>query len=137
MQTSVLIVDDSATVRKVVKRTISQAGFVIDVFIEARNGIDALEQLQRITPSLVVTDINMPEMGGIELIEAMKQQPNLREIPCVVISTEGSHEVIDRMLELGVVGFIQKPFRPEELAPVIAPYVQMAVTTRAADPMGF
>jgi two-component system chemotaxis response regulator CheY len=137
MHTSVLIVDDSATVRKVVKRTISQAGFVIETFIEARNGHDALEQLQQITPSLVVTDINMPEMGGIELIEAMKQREDLRDIPCVVISTEGSHEVIDRMLDLGVVGFIQKPFRPEELAPVIAPYVQMAVATRAADPMGF
>ena len=137
MHTSVLIVDDSATVRKVVKRTISQAGFVIDAFIEARNGLDALEQLQQITPSLVVTDLNMPEMGGIELIQAMKQREDLRDIPCVVISTEGSHEVIDRMLDLGVVGFIQKPFRPEELAPVIAPYIQMAVSAGGAGASDF
>jgi two-component system chemotaxis response regulator CheY len=137
MNTSVLIVDDSATVRRVVKRTICQAGFAIDTFLEARNGREALDTLRQITPSLVVTDINMPEMGGIELIQAMKAQASLRDIPCVVISTEGSHEVIEQMMELGVVGFVQKPFRPEELAPIIAPYVQMAVAASSDDATGF
>jgi two-component system chemotaxis response regulator CheY len=137
MNTSVLIVDDSATVRRVVKRTICQAGFAIDTFLEARNGREALDTLRQITPSLVVTDINMPEMGGIELIQAMKAQASLRDIPCVVISTEGSHAVIEQMMELGVVGFVQKPFRPEELAPIIAPYVQMAVAASSDDATGF
>ena len=132
METRVLIVDDSATVRKVVRRVITQAGFAIDEFQEARDGRDALEKIRQTTPSLVVTDINMPEMNGLELIEELKKDPALCGIPCVVISTEGTQEIIDRVLQLGIVGFIQKPFRPEELAPVIAPYIQMAVSTRAA-----
>jgi len=137
MKTRVLIVDDSATIRKVVKRVISQAGFVIDCFIEAHNGRAALEQIRQHTPSLVVTDINMPEMNGIELIEELKKDPALCGIPCVVISTEGTQEIIDQVLHLGIVGFIQKPFRPEELAPVLAPYIQMAVSAGAADTSDF
>jgi two-component system chemotaxis response regulator CheY len=127
MDTTVLIVDDSATVRKVVRRVVKQAGFAIDDFLEAEHGRRALELLADVMPSLIITDINMPEMNGIELIEAVKNDPLLCTIPCVVISTEGSREVIDKVLALGVVGFIQKPFRPEELAPVIAPYLGMAM----------
>jgi two-component system chemotaxis response regulator CheY len=137
METRVLIVDDSATVRKVVKRIISQAGFAIDCFMEAHDGRDALHQIQQQPPSLVVTDINMPEMNGVELIEALKKDPALCAIPCVVISTEGTQELIDQVLHLGIVGFIQKPFRPEELAPVLAPYIQMAVSTGATDATDF
>jgi len=127
MNTTVLIVDDSATVRKVVRRVVKQAGFAIDDFLEAEHGRRALELLEEVVPNLIITDINMPEMNGIELIEAVKNDPLLCAIPCVVISTEGSREVIDKVLALGVVGFIQKPFRPEELAPVIAPYLEMAM----------
>jgi two-component system chemotaxis response regulator CheY len=137
METRVLIVDDSATIRKVVKRIISQAGFAIDAFIEAHDGRDALVQIRQHTPSLVVTDINMPGMNGIELIEALKKDPALCGIPCVVISTEGTQEIIDQVLHLGIVGFIQKPFRPEELAPVLAPYIQMAVSAGAAHTTDF
>jgi len=137
METRVLIVDDSATIRKVVKRIISQAGFAIDAFSEAHDGRDALEQIRQHTPSLVVTDINMPGMNGIELIEALKKDPALCGIPCVVISTEGTQEIIDQVLHLGIVGFIQKPFRPEELAPVLAPYIQMAVSAGATDTADF
>jgi len=137
METRVLIVDDSATIRKVVRRVINQAGFVIDSFSEAHNGRAALEQIREHTPSLVVTDINMPEMNGIELIEELKKDPALCGIPCVVISTEGTQEIIDQVLHLGIVGFIQKPFRPEELAPVLAPYIQMAVSAGAADTSDF
>lgn len=137
METRVLIVDDSATVRKVVKRIITQAGFAIDSFSEARHGRDALEQIRQIMPSLVVTDINMPEMNGIELIEELKKDPALCAIPCVVISTEGSQEIIDQVLHLGIAGFIQKPFRPEELAPVLAPYIQMAVAAGAGHTTDF
>ncbi len=127
MDTTVLIVDDSATVRKVVRRVVKQAGFAIDDFVEAKNGRHALECLADVAPSLIITDINMPEMNGIELLEAVKEDPHLCGIPCIVISTEGTREVIDRVLSLGAVGFIQKPFRPEELAPVITPYLGMAV----------
>ena len=85
----------------------------------------------------MVTDINMPEMNGLELIEELKKDPALCGIPCVVISTEGTQEIIDRVLQLGIVGFIQKPFRPEELAPVIAPYIQMAVSAGGAGASDF
>ncbi|RMF79342.1 MAG: response regulator [Nitrospirae bacterium] len=134
METSVLIVDDSATVRKVVRRVLKQAGFAIDDFVEARNGRHALDLLADLSPALIVTDINMPEMDGLTFLEHLREDPTLCATPCVVISTEGSREVIDRVLSLGAVGFIQKPFRPEELAPVIAPYLGMAVA--AADEGG-
>jgi len=110
---TVLIVDDSATMRKVILRTIRQSGYKVDEIIEAANGKEALEKVKSNKIDLIMTDINMPEMNGLEMIEILKSLPKTREIPILVISTEGADDVVDRAQAMGVNGFVRKPFTPQ------------------------
>jgi two-component system chemotaxis response regulator CheY len=118
MSLNVLVVDDSAVVRKMIIKTLGMAGLPIGDAIEAANGREGLEALEANWIDMVFADLNMPEMNGEEMIDRIRQNPALAELPVVVISTEGSETRIQRLLEQNV-KFIHKPFTPEQLREVI------------------
>ena len=121
MPRDVLIVDDSATIRQMVKRTMEIAGLDVGVVYEASNGIQALAQLNDHPVAVLLVDINMPTMNGIQLLTRMKQNDRLRDIPIVIVSTEGSRERITQLQNIGAFGYVRKPFQPEQLRDVLKP----------------
>jgi two-component system, chemotaxis family, chemotaxis protein CheY len=119
MSFNVLIVDDSGSMRAVIKKVIAISGFKLDQCFEAGNGREALEQLKQNWVDVIVSDINMPEMNGLELLQALKQDPLYQNIPAIIISTEGSSERMSEALESGAKEFIKKPFLPEDIRRVL------------------
>jgi two-component system chemotaxis response regulator CheY len=115
MSFNVLIVDDSNVMRAVVKKIIGMSGFKMNECREAGNGKEALEALTHTWVDVIISDINMPEMNGLELLEHLKKDELYREIPVIMISTEGSTEKMQKAFAQGAQGFIRKPFLPEEL----------------------
>lgn len=116
---NVLIVDDSNSMRAVIKKIISISGFKMDECIEAENGKKALEALAEHWVDVIISDINMPEMNGFELLERLQGDDLLRNIPVIVISTESSEQHVQNAFDLGVKGFIKKPFLPEEIRKIL------------------
>jgi two-component system chemotaxis response regulator CheY len=121
MSRNVLIVDDSATIRQMVKKTMAMAELDIEEIYEAGNGIEALAKLADHEVAVVVVDINMPTMNGIQLLKRMKENPRLQHIPIVIASTEGSRKRIAQMAEYGAVAYVRKPFQPEQLRNALMP----------------
>ena len=119
MSFNVLIVDDSRSMRAVIKKTISMSGFKMDQCLEAGNGREALDVLVKAWVDVIISDINMPEMNGLEFLEELKKDSLLKAIPAIVISTEGSEKRIQDAYDLGARGFIKKPFLPEEIKKVL------------------
>jgi two-component system chemotaxis response regulator CheY len=115
MSFNVLIVDDSNAMRSVIKKIISISGFRMDNCLEAGNGKEALDILAHEWVDVIISDINMPEMSGLEMLSRLKGDELYKQIPVVMISTEGSEERISEAFSLGAGGFIKKPFVPEEL----------------------
>jgi two-component system chemotaxis response regulator CheY len=115
MAYNILIVDDSVPMRSVIKKTIQLSGFKVGGFFEASNGREAIELLRREWMDLVLTDYNMPEMNGLELLEEMKKDEILSSIPVVMVTTEGSQGRVETFLETGATDYIKKPFTPEEI----------------------
>ena len=116
---TVMIVDDSDTIRAMLVRTLGMTKLPFDSILTARNGIEALEQLREHWIDLVFTDLHMPQMGGIELLENMQSEPSLNEIPVVIVSTEGSSTRIEELKVKGIKGYIRKPFTPEGIRDII------------------
>lgn len=135
MSQSILIVDDSATIRSMVRRTIGMIGLDVGEIYEASNGIEALAQLADHDVAVILVDINMPTMNGIQLLTRMKQNSRLEHIPIVIASTEGSQQRIDQLHELGVAGYVRKPFQPEQLRDVLQPL--LGVMQNAGNENGF
>jgi two-component system chemotaxis response regulator CheY len=119
MAFNILIVDDSMTVRRTLAKVVGLCDLDVGDLLQAANGREALELLQGHWVDLVLSDLNMPEMNGVELIEQMAADPMLQSVPVVVISTEGSRERIDQLVESGIRGFVRKPFTPEQVREVI------------------
>lgn len=115
MAFNVLIVDDSSSMRAVIKKTIKVSGFNVGQFLTAADGRDALKVLKEEWVDLVLTDINMPNMNGMELLEEMKEDEILKTIPVVMVTTEGSEKIMQKSMALGANGFIKKPFKPEDI----------------------
>jgi len=115
MAFNVLIVDDSSTMRAVIKKTIKISGFNVGEYCEANDGEEALKVLNQQWVDLVLSDINMPNMDGIQLIREMKKDKILQSIPVVMVTTEGSEKRMQECLSLGAVGYIKKPFLPEDI----------------------
>ncbi len=115
MAFNILIVDDSPVMRKVIRRTINLSGIEVGDVIEAGNGREGLEEVEQQWIDLILTDINMPEMNGIDFIEALKTDEVMKSIPIIVISTEGRDTVVQEALSLGAADYITKPFQPEEI----------------------
>jgi len=119
MKFNILVVDDSKTVRAVVKKTLSLAGVPIQEYHEAANGKEALEILNEEWIDIVFADINMPIMGGIEMVEKMADNGLMKTIPVIIISTEGSKSRIEKLKSKGVSAYLRKPFTPELLKKVV------------------
>jgi two-component system, chemotaxis family, chemotaxis protein CheY len=115
MAYSVLLVDDSSSIRAIIKKIIKVSGFDVGEFLDASDGQEAMAALNETTVDIVLTDINMPNMNGLDLIARMKDNPYLADIPVVVVSTEGSEKMMAEAMALGAVGYVKKPFVPEEI----------------------
>ena len=119
MPINILIVDDSATVRAVIEKTIQLADQDFGEIHKAENGKEALEILSENWIDLVLADINMPVMNGVEMVEKMCDDGLLKTIPVVIVSTEGSSARIEQLKAKGVTAYIRKPFAPEAFVQVL------------------
>ena len=123
---NVLIVEDSKAIRSVIRIALEEAG---DFFAaEANNGFEALKMLPGRKFDLIITDINMPDINGLELIGFVKANPTFKDIPLIIVSTEKTEEDKKRGMALGAMGYVVKPFKKEDLMVL----VQKAVGGRAA-----
>jgi len=116
MAFNILIVDDSPAMRRVVRRVVDIAGVDVGNYLEAGNGVEALVVLRTEWVDLIMTDINMPEMDGEELLLQVRNDPALATIPVLVVSTDRSQGRVRQMISLGADGYVSKPFLPETLS---------------------
>ncbi|MCC7180195.1 MAG: response regulator [Vicinamibacterales bacterium] len=117
---NILIVDDSATMRAMIKRVAALAGVPVGTIFEAANGQEALGVLDRHPVQFVFTDINMPVMTGTELLRAMQDREEWRDVVRIVISTDGSDSRRMEAADLNVRMYVEKPFRPEVMRDVLS-----------------
>jgi two-component system chemotaxis response regulator CheY len=115
---NVLVVEDSKAIRSMIRVALEEAGGFFA--IEAGNGFEALKTLPTRHFDLIITDINMPDINGLELIGYVKSNPTYRDIPLIIVSTEKSEEDKKRGMALGAVGYVVKPFKREELVTVVS-----------------
>ena len=116
-----LIVDDSSVMRKIVERSLRQAGIDLTEVREASNGAEGLTALKDSVVDLILCDINMPVMDGIEFLRQLQGMPNAKNIPVVMITTEGSESHVVQALSVGARGYIRKPFTPEQVKEHVVP----------------
>ncbi|MFZ3046445.1 MAG: response regulator [Desulfatirhabdiaceae bacterium] len=114
MEMNILIVDDSKVMRQMIIKTLRISGLPLGEIHQASNGLEGLEFLNRQWVDLVILDINMPVMTGEEMMNHMQNRDECKDIPVIVISTEGSTTRIEHMEQLGAC-FIHKPFSPEKI----------------------
>jgi two-component system chemotaxis response regulator CheY len=118
---TVLIVDDSAAMRSLLVATLETLGQL--AIVQAPNGFEALRMLPREQIDLVLTDINMPDINGLELLSFIRNNPMYSDIPVVVISTEGSRKDIEKGLALGANEYLVKPFHPDQLLEIVKKFL--------------
>jgi len=125
-QKCVLIVDDSSVMRKIVERSLRQAGFELGQVLEANNGLEGLNLAQKHTLDLILSDINMPTMDGLEFVRQVQTIKSAKGVgvPVVIISTEGSEAKVVEAIHCGARGFIRKPFTADQVRERIAPFLQ-------------
>jgi two-component system, chemotaxis family, chemotaxis protein CheY len=116
MKKTIMTVDDSASVRLMVKFTLSELGFEI---IEAIDGIDALQKLEQKQAHLLITDVNMPQVDGISLVRKVRENPLYRFIPIIILTTEFREGKKREGKQAGATAWIVKPFKPEQLIAVV------------------
>ena len=110
---NVLIVEDSKAIRSMIRVSLEEAGGFYAA--EAGNGFEALKTLPTRSFDLIITDINMPDINGLELIGYVKSNPSYQNIPLIIVSTEKTDEDKKRGMALGAAGYVVKPFRKDEL----------------------
>jgi two-component system chemotaxis response regulator CheY len=116
-----LIVDDSSVMRKIVERSLRQAGLEINAVLEAGNGAEALAVLAENHVDLILCDINMPVMDGLEMVKQLKGVENAKGVPVVMITTEGSESHVVEALSAGARGYIRKPFTADQVKEHVLP----------------
>ena len=121
MAKSLMIVDDSATMRKIVMRTVRMSGLQFDRTEEAGNGVEALEKLKAGVVDIILCDVNMPEMNGTELVKQVRANSDYKDIKIVMVSTESSAEFIKELISNGADDYITKPFTPDKFQEKLAP----------------
>ena len=120
----ILIVDDSATTRGLIKRAIQLAGLPVSEFLEAGHGKEALAQLQTHAVDLILADLHMPEMNGIELAHAVLANPAMAPIQIAIISAEPSGQRLLELRRAGIKGYLRKPCTPEALRDLVVPLME-------------
>lgn len=112
----ILIVDDSATMRKILMRSLRQAGIDCEAFLEAANGAEGLAQLNADAAiDVVLSDVNMPVMNGLDFVKAVRARAERSSVPILMVTTEGSDASVKSALDAGASGYLTKPFTPESL----------------------
>ena len=124
MQFKILIVEDSKASRDFIASTVESIPEV--QAITTHSGFEALKLLPRHRFDLIITDINMPDINGLELINFVKKNPNYRETPLFIITTEGSEKDRDRGMALGAAEYLVKPFQPQSLEGLLKRYLKLA-----------
>lgn len=121
-----LIVDDSSVMRKIVERALRQAGLNPLVVYEAGSGTEGLDVLKEQKVDLILSDINMPSMDGLEFLRQLRAQALAPGVPVVMITTESSEEHVKQAIQAGAQGYIRKPFTPEQVKERVLPLVRAA-----------
>lgn len=119
-----MIIDDSSVMRKIVERSLRQAGLDISEVMEAGNGLEALTALETKKPDLILSDINMPAMNGLEFVKKLQGVAGMQDVPVVMITTEASESHVVEALSYGAKGYIRKPFTPEQVKEHVLPLVK-------------
>jgi two-component system chemotaxis response regulator CheY len=132
MSVNVLVVDDSGVMRSMIIKTIRLSGLQLGEIYQAANGREGLDALHQNWIDLVIADINMPVMNGEDMINRMMEHPEFKDIPVVVISTEGSKTRVDRLENRGA-RFIHKPFTPEIIRDTVKDFLGDRVFDDAAN----
>jgi two-component system, chemotaxis family, chemotaxis protein CheY len=120
MESDVLVVDDSAAIRKILQRVLRQTGMALGTIHEAGDGLEALAVLEAQKIDLVLTDINMPKMDGLQLLASVKASLNWRHIPVVMITTEGGESKVSEAVKSGASGYVRKPFTADQIKEKLA-----------------
>lgn len=133
MAFNILIVDDSEVMRSVISRVVKLSGFDVGAVYEADNGENALKILDSNWVDIVLSDINMPVMDGVELLKRIKESDVFSDVPVVIISTEGRSNRIEDIMEIGASGYITKPFKPEDIRDILCESLGVDVDGTLAD----
>jgi two-component system chemotaxis response regulator CheY len=115
MALNILVVDDSTAIRKILIRVLRQTALAIGEIFEARDGLEALEIVRNHALNLVLSDINMPNLDGLGLLAELKGSPQWKDLPVVMITTEGGEEKVGQAIRLGSAAYIRKPFTAEQI----------------------
>jgi two-component system chemotaxis response regulator CheY len=111
----VLIVDDSTAIRKILHRVLNQTEIPLGSVHEAGDGLEALAVLREKPVRLIFSDINMPNMDGLQFLAQLRANDNWKQIPVVMITTEGSQARVMEAIDLGASGYVRKPFTPDQI----------------------
>lgn len=136
MAFNILVADDSETMRAVIKKTVGMSGVPVGEFHEAANGKEALAILAETWIDVILSDINMPEMGGMELLKKISEDEELRKIPLIFITTEASDARREEAKNLGVAGYVKKPFQPETIKAILYDVLEKAYAHRLEENAG-
>lgn len=120
---SALIVDDSSVVRKIVERSLREGGVSLGRVLEAGNGVEALAAVQNHKVDLILCDVDMPVMSGLELVKQLSSRDSTSNIPIVMITTEGSEAEIGQALSAGARDYIRDPFSPDQVKEHVVPFL--------------
>jgi two-component system chemotaxis response regulator CheY len=115
----VLIVDDSVAIRVILQRIIRNAGLDLGKVLEAGNGAEALDKLKGEPVDLILSDIGMPHMDGLELLSILKSSANLKHVPFIIVTTDGRESQVNEALRLGASGYVRKPFNVDQIKNVL------------------
>ena len=126
-----LIVDDSSEMRKNIERSLRQAGHDLEKIVEAGNGAEALGVLRDNPVDLILCDINMPVMDGLEFVRQIGTVESAKGVPIVMITTEGSESHVVQALSAGARGYIRKPFTPDQVKEHVLPVLEKALEKKS------
>jgi len=116
----VLIVDDSAAIRKILQRVLRQTDLNLGEINEAGDGTEAVEILRNRKFGLILSDINMPQMDGLQLLARIKEMEHLKDVPVIMITTEGGQGKVMEAVQLGASGYVRKPFTADQIKEKLA-----------------
>ena len=128
MDSDVLVVDDSTAIRKILTRVLRQTGMAIQTIHEAGDGQEALALMAQHRIDLVLSDINMPKMDGLQLLASLKASPQWQRIPVVMITTEGGETKVAEAVRLGAAGYVRKPFTADQIKEKLVGILEPALT---------
>jgi two-component system chemotaxis response regulator CheY len=131
----ILIVDDSPTMRRMVKSSLARLG--TGGFVEAGSGLEAIEQLTLRPAAVMVLDLNMPDMHGLDVLKFVRSHPSLRALPVLVLTTRGDDASREMAMAAGATAYVTKPFAPQALAADVAGLLEAAAAAlKGADDAG-